>query len=1262
MQLVSKASRTICKRCSKTKFNVASLRKSYTDKKLSLDDMLGAVRRYYMRQDVKFNNSETSKGYVSRNAIINGVKNVIRNGGSVAPVEECPRSYAEMIADYNEARCKRFAVSSERASTSYSNDTVRKSPFSALSPPYLARKIINIGDNGKTLSSPARGECTLPFSDGTRERELHGRYTQHGNTSERRDFQHHVKRTAEIASKSDNRIVAADSKGEDRSYAKLANDCRKSNTSLASDGSAPRRNALARNFLESFATATRKVSGANAQDVSRKTNSTVAAMPLEKLPQKHRYSQSGNTANFSGSTKTSDTSVERSSSRIKAGDDIEALKRSQIELRMVPSEKESIVSIDVDSSSAGGRPSDPLNPAAKQISVVVRSDQKRYLQLTDDQRNDATTRSTESTLQHNDFRPMRISISEDSAPVKQIEFSINGKPVSKLKSVTARTERLDVVSSMDKIEIRIPYDKSDAQASEIREGDLARSADSAAGQILNVQISANFQDLPAPGRGSAERSHKAELANTIPLTLPSQTHKTHLFGDSAMVSEAFSGDNDTRRYSSFIESDNITGTSVNGHKARDDVSLQIQEQSETAWKALTGKTISSIEKRSEVGRPKAKTVINTTRAPRVKYDKGESSDSRCPSSMIPWWSSSDCYNNIRKKKENCISIAPSNSSERMSSNSRQDLLGESSSSKSKEASSSSKILVKPLRSINNAIDINNSSNIFSRSNSLEQGGETEPAAHYLSLFRLKRDNENFATISEIMRNDLKSENRQTLVASKNNENLSEVSREDKPKYLLKKTKSIDDVTVKSKVDNILYVLKPIEKKKDDILVDYSSKMSLRKQTVRLNRELKIIQSSLAIATKANKLISEKSTTQTKAERIDKMTSVKGAESEVAKKIGVKTDIFNEKGGQIAKNTATSKQVHKNDDETSGLSNFRNSSKLMQMNKKQEKSADEDATILQDNSRKRLKSSSKFNENEPPCNLSSTKISSEITAITGSQMQQSENSKISVKVLSGKSMQQDKLKILSKKISGTETSKSDQFSSLESSKKEPYLPEIFKDKKMIDRKKPLLENINEKHAKSTDTNKLSSSQTKIFDTAPKVKNDPTIFKNAADKDVTVIHKSIDKRAKNADVEDTTVKKIVQNSTKNNLLSKENREENRLSKLKLDKDTEKSSGSTASPAKPNNSVESKSASTRAKSTVKSNDLLLTESLYTNFSREENTLSSSKSQIVFEASQNLNNHTSGVTGCVGLWADIDRPEKNVLYSAWLQKFRNDLNEELF
>ncbi|CAL1684119.1 unnamed protein product [Lasius platythorax] len=1042
--------------------------------------------------------------------------------------------------------------------------------------------------------------------------------------------------------------------------------------------------------------------------------------------QKHNYSQLSNKTSdppqyFSSVTKSSP--ARKNSTHVPTSGTISVLKKQpQVKLRMVPSEKESVVSINVDSVSTGLL--DPLNPASKQLSVVVQSDESSRKEdplSTENSWNVSTLRrGAKSAPERSDFGPMRISISEDSAPVKQIEFSINGKPVSELKSIIARTERLDVVSSMDKIEIRIPFAKDDANApSKIEETDLSKGTDSSTGQILNVQISANFQNEST--KGSVEKSRETLRyqydKNTTPVS-PSPISKSYYsFNESVKASKDTFSDNNMQQYEFSdrvdIKSDNIIEKNINEHKASGDIERNIQR--ETANNLSTDKTmtdISLIEERnnSEIKNLNTKKMMNTTRSPASKYDKNESSDHRVPSKMIPWWSSSDSFNKIRKKEEDSKSLVPpSNRNEKKAiSNLNHNLVTESLPSKWKENSTT---LTKKIQSINDATGtINNSSNFTSYSNSVEQRVESKPTLHYSYSFKLKPNKRNPGIIPEIIRNDLKTKDNQmsavqedkkifgirptkpiplstfgvtnigehdisikekTSVLQKKTLNSAQnlppkTNREKKDNYFLKQTKSIDDVfSTKSKIENISDTLKLIEKRKDT-LIDYGLKESSRQPTVRLNSRVREIQNPSVGTITTKNLMPNTSATEMR-EQIAK--TIKQTKLDETKKLEIKMDILKQKENLTIKNVATSdiKLQNKND-----VKNIQQ--KSTQTLKKQKLA--EDTIVFQDNSKQKNKKSLLEYSEDKPSSSSTIRISSET-------IKKSEKLGMSVKMPSEES-KQNKPKSLSNIKNTSETIQEiEKLRSLTLPKKLENNPsKESSDKKMINQKKSPLEIINEIQTKyNINTNKIANidnqpqtkSNSKII--TSKIEN-RAIVKNSMDKNAREMpDKFVKKMDKKNDAKDITARIVTYNPNSKDSLPK-NCEKNNLDKSKSDKDKRNFSGSAGSLSrKPNTSTGLKSADSKTKSIVMSNDnctyarkSMLVEALYPNFNRKDDTISNSQS-VMFKVPRNLHNdmlehRAPRVIGNAGPRINMDRPEKSMLYSAWLQRSRNNINknEKLF
>ncbi|XP_067212150.1 putative leucine-rich repeat-containing protein DDB_G0290503 [Linepithema humile] len=1286
LRLVFKESKTICKQRSRTKSSVTSLKKkSSLNKKLPLENTARTVCHYSTCQNVIFN--RINKEHVSQEVpIMNSTKNTNRHNSFIASVEKHPRSYAELIADYSKILYKESALSSRNDSL-YFNNTMRMSPFSTFSTSSSAKKIINISEHNGVPCEERKDDSLLPTTAAKFDRCIR---RDNANIDERRNFQHCDTHITEAINKSTNQnCVANDLTGDDQSYIRLVADCSKSMRNIpflniSNGGLLPKRNVLAKNSLETFATPTRKASGTNTPE----TIPLIAAMPLEKnineqttnsredwlgemenvisdlksftgrknaktasKPEendilqfessnslnrahrltelietyerkkedtvdgklddqfnkvhkmeklnkdlrKHNYSQfNDKTLNSPRyfSNATNNASVRKHSTQVPAGDS-NILKQPQVKLRMVPSEKESIVSINVDSASTG--PLDPQNPASKQLSVVVQSDRKGDLQSTENQWNIPTLqRSSKSASQRSDFGPMRISISEDSAPIKQIEFSINGKPVSELKSITARTEKLDVVSSVDKIEIRIPFAKDEANTlSKSKENDLSKGTDSNVEQILNVQISANFQNKFA--KSSTEEP--AETINTIS-TLPSQTSKTHyVFNKPAKAYDETLDTNNVQQN----ESNNATEKPINKHKISDNIGFEIQRK--------TTKKKATEEANIETG--KLKKMTSTVRSPETNtYDKYESSDSRIPSKMVPWWSSSDSFNKIKKKEDDRKPLTPlSNQNEKKTTSSdlNKNLVTESSMLKE---TSGSKIPTKKIQSTNNEIIAkNNSDNLTSCSNSSEQCIESKPNLRYSYLFRLKPNRENPDIIPDFMENDIKIENNQISIV-KNNEKVSEIKQiksttvstsdtintqskhdiEDKALILsrkfeapnsaqdllskrnqekehndsLKQTKSINEIfTIKPKIQNNLDVIKPMKKGKDDTLID-DVKISSTKPSG-LNNEIKKIQNS---------------------------------------------------------------------------PNFSNSSKLVQALENQEK-------ILQAN----LKSLSKSNTDKAD-SLPSLTISSETTQKSEKTMEHVETP------IELKQNKPNNLSNIKNTSEVTIIKKLEKLNLTSPKLKDNSAKEFTLHKKITDQNKSPLETINEIQTKSTS----------------KVKNNvvtkDSINKNI--KDILSTDQSAGKLNKKSDAKIIAAKIITQNPKSKSLLSKDS-EENHLRELKANKDRGSFSGSIGFLKKPNGSAGFISSDSKMHTKSRqSNDncayagKLITKSSYSNSDRKDDALSNSQ-RAVFKIPRNLNNvddmlehHAPSVIGNATPWTNMDRPEKSMLYSAWLQRSRNDINKE--
>lgn len=1095
-------------------------------KKSSLESVARGARHNSTYRNVKFNGHHgTGKQRAPRTA----VNDANRHSSFIASVEKRPRSYAEMIADYSEAIRQASAAAVRNDNFSFSN-VVRNSPFGTFTTPPLSRKMISIA---KRSGASGKGQKNdLSFSDPFNSLDRSVR-CDNTNTAEHHDSQRH-----ETTKQKHDRAITVDSKSEDRSYAKLVADCSKSvhNIFLASNGAlVPRLNVLAKSSLESFVAPARNASSTNnLQATPRQTNRSVS--------------------------ETSSSSARQSSTQVSTSTG--ASKQPQVELHMVPSAKESVVSINVDSVSA--RLSNALNLTSEELSVVVRSNQKP----TEAPWNAATIRqSANSASRHGDFGPMRISISEDSAPIKQIEFSINGKPVSELKSIVARTERLDVVTSSDKIEIRVPFAKDDVSTTSrsSRAVDEPRKRSDSMEQILNVQISANFQNEPT--KGSAERSRNTAKTGTTSTPPPSSSSSR------TPATRALLKDHPAKVSSSVFDDARRRATSARTDIKPDDaIKKRLNER-----KVSSGSRDSKIQREAprklpaneeendaEAGGLNAK---ETTNPETSKYDKIEPSDPRVHSDMIPWWSSSDSFNKMKKKEK-----------EDNRKSSRSDWTE---------------------TTLPDAVaTTNNSSDTMSHWNFQEQREEFKPTVHYPSLFRLKPNRENLDATSEVRKNDLKIDNMQTQVMEKDDEKISDnertkpvtpettnvqskynangepdmhakkasilrrkfkeskdtqdsplkPDREKKSYYPSKEINAIDDtLTSNEKVNNILDAIKPIEKRKDGTLIDYGLKVSSRKPTMKLDSGATEIGNPSPTVMKTQDLTSKKSVNEMapKTEKMSKTATIKRMESDKAEKLEAKRIFSKEKDNLIMKDLTTSTDVKVREKNHITKEDF---------------------------------------EQGGPKRLSS------ISAPKETEFQKSEKSNL-------RSFQSNDTR---------------------------HLPKVPMAKKMTQRKKsPLI---------TTNTTK-SSSQTKsnlVLKTKDHVPFKDSIDKNSGMTPFT--RRSADKLAETIDVGKAAVE-ISKQSSANGDLSSKNRQENRSRKSKSAQDKRNSEESSDPPKKSGGSAGFKSADSKIRT---------------------------RTEVRFsESHANFHRCQPSAIGSIAPWAQMDRPEKSVLYSAWLQRFRNDVDD---
>ncbi|XP_018340983.1 PREDICTED: protein PFF0380w-like isoform X1 [Trachymyrmex septentrionalis] len=1307
LRFVSKESKTICKQRSKTKSSMTSLKKkSSMHKKLPSENIAKRVYHYSTCQNVKFNSNEINKQFMTHNVIINGTKDINRHSSFMATIEKYPRprSYAEMIADYSESLYKESTVG-VRKDSFYFNNAIRKSPFSTFSVPPQAKKIINVAKYSELSIERQKNDFPFPVKS-------FDLYNQRNNKNINRN----------CVSTND------DLKSDDQSYAKLIAHCSKSLhnipiTNVLNDNLVSKRNMLARHSFESVITATRRTSGTQEtmrkiipatstisfeknikekvinlkendwlkemenvlSDLKNVTDRKVARVDVPKTKksdnqrekdttirklnqsdkidrmekrkkvlelQRHNYSHSSgkisNLPQYFGNAAESSV-VKKNSTLASTSSNIDVFKQPQVKLRMVPSEKESVVSINVDQDSFGSL--DPLNSTSKHLSVVVQSDQKEDVKLMDNQWNTSTRRHiNKSALQNSAFGPMHISISEDSAPVKQIEFSINGKPVSELKSITARTEKLDVVSSADKIEIRIPFVKDDSNVlDKTRESDLPKGI-KPKGQILNVQISANFQDEYTKD-SNIEKPAKAIQQNkdTIPISL-SPISKTYLSNNFSKVREETFSSNNIQQYEYKQMDIKFDDNEKNIKKYRTGTSL-IKEINNVKVKSLNTKS------------------SNTTEFPEAnKYNKNEFSDNRVPSKMIPWWSSSNSFNKIRKKENDHRPLTPPSNKNQFKpiSNMNQNFITEST---SKKKISNSNVLSKRIQLMNNTTT-NNSSN--ASPNSINPYEESKPPLHYACSFRLK-SNQGNPNMPEIIRNDFKAEDKQALTTKKDinkisgikqmdtitlfksntmnikskhdigikektflqekikppssAQNLSSKTHQEKKNYYsLKQTRSIDDVSknIKSKIEDILNVIKPIENNKNGI-IDYGlKKMSSRQLTAKLNNPAKEIQNP--ITTIKNFI---PNSAEIVSKKIDKTTLTKQTEPTNTEKLKLKSDISLKKENLTMKNNTiinlkaldnnvnNIQEVYKNDFTSSNSPNFRNFPKLSQTLKKQEQFTNNNI-IYQDKSKQDLKSLSKINKNEHSSSInSSLKISS-------GMMQKSE---ISGKVLLQESKQNKPKNLTSIKNTPEMNQEVEKIKNLTSSKSANPFKEssntIMIDKLPLQTEKQIQSkpSKNANMTKIANINKLSSSQTVSISKT----KDCIISKNLIDNNAREISQSVETKRK---MRDMIVNIVTEKNPKNKNLLPKKCEEN----FKTRSDKGYFLSSAGSSRKPNVSSSFKSAGSNRKSR----------------------------SAIFKVRQNLNDvdmqdyPAPNVIRSNGLWINIDRPEKSILYSAWLQRFK--------
>lgn len=151
----------------------------------------------------------------------------------------------------------------------------------------------------------------------------------------------------------------------------------------------------------------------------------------------------------------------------------------QVELRMVPSGTESVVSVNLEGIA---KAIESKNPNSKELSIVVSNNKKTLSK--------ALPKNVKGDNNPNSCS-MHISISEGSLPVKELELSINGKPISDVRTIKARSETLNVLTSMDKVEIRVPYAKDNLNALNQSPKNIAKNVENSE-SVLKLRIATAF--------------------------------------------------------------------------------------------------------------------------------------------------------------------------------------------------------------------------------------------------------------------------------------------------------------------------------------------------------------------------------------------------------------------------------------------------------------------------------------------------------------------------------------------------------------------------------------------------------------------------------------------------------------------------------------------------------------------------------------------------------------------------------------------------
>jgi len=640
-----------------------------------------------------------------------------------------------------------------------------------------------------------------------------------------------------------------------------------------------------------------------------------------------------------------------------------------------------------------------------------------------------------------DLRPVRISITEDTAPVKQVEFLINNKIISDLERITARTERLDMISlaDHDTVEIRVPFDRNDMLNRSLYRKDIAK-ADLDSGKVLNVRINANFRDNNKKDNNrwysNAECNSNMKVSDNRIRNFRSDVYSLNDDPDNAIQTV-----NIKQQESSVLKSKNIseedikkqvmnnldlkvlepTSDNVDFKTQRaisDNVDLKtsratsdnvdLKAQQAIAKDLSVNETMADLSLFKEAINSKAETSstrkITNTASSEINKHKNESSDPHISTRAAPWWSSSDSFSKVRKIDDDLAKpIAPILNKEKEISNLDQALVIEPLSPKSKEIIP--KLQTKNEDSTYNA-SINNSNNLISY--------ETPKAFdRYPSSFRLKPNRRNSSATPEKIKADLKteiSEYDQTSGIQEDNKNIFKIrqidsltsstldttnykqdeqdvsiekvsvspkdvkmtngqnlSLKDQKQHSLEQIDLIDDESnMKSKIEDIINAIKPIEEIEDNTLIDYGLHVSSKKP-ITLNSKKEENQNpkiknrkDLDLGTGKYDQIQENATKQNinamkmKIENeieIDKIILADLIKIDEKRKVETKSNILEKKEDLTMKNIAITdkeqnkidmKNIHNNDAMTLSYPNIRDSAKLI--TKKDEKSVE---NIIQD---------------------------------------------------------------------------------------------------------------------------------------------------------------------------------------------------------------------------------------------------------------------------------------------------------------------------